>query len=292
MKTNKDRVVIQSVQGTISHPRSGALPYRLDREGQGHNIPGTGGITYNVRVGDAAFGWAGDHIEPGVSMKISDESRSSDNYGLGLLACIGNQAKMVDGDAKGAVGYVTGLHGGINHVLIDFNEVDMEEMKVGDKILVKAAGQGLSLLDHPGVKIFNIAPELFEKIKIEEAGDKLKVPVAAEVPGHLMGSGIGSSTATMGDYDITTGDKKELEKYGLDQLKLGDFVYLADCDNTFGREYLTGAGSIGVVVHSDCIKMGHGPGVTTIMTARNNLIEPVIEENANLKEYLEMLKSE
>ena len=30
--------------------------------------------------------------------------------------------------------------------------------------------------------------------------------------------------------------------------------------------YLKGAVSIGVVVHSDCVKMGHGPGITTIVT--------------------------
>lgn len=292
LNTNKDRIVIQSVQGSISHPGAGRLPYRMDREGKGHNIPGTGGISYNVRVGDPAFGWAGDHIEPGVSLKISDNNRTTDNYGLGLLACIGNQAKVVSGEAKGAKGYVTGLHGGINHVLIDFDKDDLEEMKVGDEILVKAAGQGLELKEYPEVKVFNIAPELFEELGIEEENGKLAVPVAAEIPGQIMGSGIGSSTVAMGDYDITTGDQEIMEEYGIDQLKLGDLVYLSNCDNTYGREYSTGAGSIGVVVHSDCIKMGHGPGVTTILTSKESKIIPVIDPEANISKYMESIRNE
>ena len=290
MLTNQDRVVMQSVQGNISHPRAGRLPYRLDREGRGHNLPGTGGITYNVRVGDPAMGWAGDHIEPAVSMKITKDSKDYENYGLGLLACIGNQARVVSGEAEGARGVVTGLHGGINHVLVDFAPEDMEKMKVGDSILVKARGQGLRLEDYPEVRVFNIDPDLLMQLGIEESSqqDKLKVPVAAVVPGHLMGSGIGSSSAAMGDYDITTGDKAELEKHNLNALRLGDLVYLADCDNTYGREYITGAGSIGVVAHSDCIIMGHGPGVTTIMTSKQDIIQPEITREANIAGYLEI----
>lgn len=287
MKTNKDKLVTQSVQGSISHPRSGRRPYRLDRDGKAQILPGTGGITYNVRVGDPAFGWAGDHIEPGVSIKIDgNNSSKGDNLGLGLLACIGNEARVVSGDAEGETGYVTGLHGGIYHVLIDFSPEAMSEMKIGDDILIKARGQGLELEDFSQVSIFNIDPGLFDELGIKEADDKLKVPVTAEVPGHLMGSGIGSASAALGDYDITTGDEEELEEYGLTDLDLGDIIYLEDCDNTYGREYRSDAGSIGVVAHSDCIKMGHGPGVTVIMSARDNIIQPEKSENANIVNYL------
>ncbi len=286
MKTNKDKLVAQSVQGSISHPKSGRVPYRMDREGKGHTIPGTGGITYNVRVGDPAFGWEGDHIEPGVSIKIDSSNSTRDNLGLGLLACIGNKAKVVGGEAEGEEGYVTGLHGGIYHVLVDFPEDVMEEMKIGDDILIKAKGQGLKLEDYDEVSIFNIDPDLFERLDIEENGDSLQVPVAAVVPGHLMGSGIGSPSAAMGDYDITTGDEEELEEYGLKDLRLGDLVYLENCDNTYGREYRTDAGSIGVVAHSDCIKMGHGPGITVIMSARGEIIKPEVRDEVNIAEML------
>lgn len=277
---------MQAVQGAISHPMAARTPFRMDREGKGHTIPGTGGISYNVRIGDPAFGWAGDHIEPGVSMKISDKNKSSENYGLGLLACIGNKAKIISGEAEGTYGYVTGTHGGIDHVIVDFEPEVLDNLKIGEDIIIKAFGQGLELLDYPKISIFNIDPNLLDKMNIIEHDDFLEVGVTTEIPAHLMGSGIGASTVALGDYDITTGDQEEIEKLGIDKLKLGDFVFLKDCDNQYGREFKKNAGSIGVVVHSDCIKMGHGPGVTTIMTAKNNMIRPKRDKNANLINYL------
>ena len=55
-----------------------------------------------------------------------------------------------------------------------------------------------------------------------------------------------------------------------------------DADTRYGRTYRTGSVTIGVVVHSDCILAGHGPGVTTLMTCKTRLIEPVIDPKANL----------
>jgi len=40
--------------------------------------------------------------------------------------------------------------------------------------------------------------------------------------------------------------------------------------------------TIGIVVHSDCLLAGHGPGVTTLMTCATPLIEPVIDAKANI----------
>ncbi len=286
MKINKDKLVMQAVQGAISHPQAARKPYRMDREGKGQILPGTGGISYNVRIGDPAFGWSGDHIEPGVSMKISDNNKKSDNYGLSLLACIGNKARIISGDAEDTYGYVTGTHGGIGHVIIDFEPEVLEKLKIDDKILIKAFGQGLKLTDYPEISLFNLDPNLLDKMNINEQDGYIEVGVTTEIPAHLMGSGIGSSSVALGDYDITTGDEEEVKKSGIDKLKLGDFVFLKDSDNTYGREFKKGAGSIGVVVHSDCVKMGHGPGVTTVMTAKSNLIRPKIDENANLINYL------
>ena len=282
MKYNKQRLVKQSVQGAISHPLSSS--YCVDREGTPNILPGTGGITYNVQVGDPAFGLAGDHIEPGVSIKL-DNSRKT--RGLNFLVCVGNQAKVVSGEAEGAVGRVTGTHGGINHVLLYFDQEELDKMKIGDDILVKAHGQGLELKDYPDIKCYNLDPKLLEKMKIKEEKNKIKVPVSAVIPGHLMGSGIGSAHAASGDYDITTG-AEEIKELGLDELKLGDIVYLENCDNTFGREYKEKAGTIGVIVHSDCVRMGHGPGVTTLLTSKTDLIEPIIDKKANISNYLDL----
>ncbi len=287
MRTNREKLVMQAVQGGISHPLSGRNPYKTNRDGLGEILPGVGGISYNVKVGDSAFGWAGDHIEPGVSMKITDSSRSAEKYGLEFLACVGNKARVVDGEAKGAEGIVTGTHGGIDHVLIYFPDEDQEKMKIGDEILIKAWGQGLKLLDYPEIKAYNLDPSFMDKMRITESHGILEVPVTAEVPAHLMGSGIGSASTALGDYDITTGDE-EIRELGLDKLKLGDIVYLKDCDNTYGREYRKGAGSVGIVIHSDCVKMGHGPGVTTLLTSKRDIIKPVLNPNANIAHYLDL----
>ena len=283
IKTNKERLVKQSVQGKIHHPTSAPSPYRISHKGEPFVVPATGGITYNVKLGDAAFGWVGDHIEPGVSIK---NDNAQENVALNTLACIGNEAKVVSGDAKGAKGFVTGMHGGIDHVLVYFKEEDLEKMAVDDKILIKAHGQGLGLPEVPEVMVMNIDPELFLKLGIEVQEGKIKIPVVAEVPPYLMGSGIGSPTSFNGDYDIMTADEDAVKNNGLDKLRFGDLVLLRDCDNTYGRGYLKGAVSIGIVIHSDCIKMGHGPGITTIMTCKEPLIEGILSEKANIKNFL------
>ncbi len=86
-------------------------------------MPGVGGITYNLRVGDLACGWEADHVEPGVSVENKEnDARSGQaaNTAFNVLSCVGNKATVVTGDAKGAEGTVTGKHGGIEHVLVDF----------------------------------------------------------------------------------------------------------------------------------------------------------------------------
>ncbi|NLL48208.1 MAG: DUF4438 domain-containing protein, partial [Firmicutes bacterium] len=178
LRTNVDNLVKLSVQGQITPPlQRGA--YRVDREGVPFVLPGTGGIAYNVKVGHSAFGWAGDHVEPGVSTAASIDDRSSTrNQAYNTLSCVGNEAIVISGDAKGARGVVTGTHGGIEHVIIDFASEELEKMVIEDKILVKAFGQGLQLLDYPGIMVRNLDPGLLGKLGIREEKGKLIVPVA------------------------------------------------------------------------------------------------------------------
>lgn len=87
-----------------------------------------------------------------------------------------------------------------------------------------------------------------------------------------------------------TGDKEANEKYGINELRFGDIVLLQDCNNCFGRDYLKGSVTIGVVVHSDCIKAGHGPGVTAIMSCSVSKIRGRKDKNANIAYYLGITK--
>lgn len=281
-QTNRDRIVAISVQGEVSPPVMGA-PYRVGYDGVARVGPATGGIVYNVRVGDSVFGWAGDHVEPGVSTKDKDEKI---NAAYNTLSCVGNRATVISGDAKGATGTVTGKHGGIEHVIIDFEPAVLDKLAIGDKILVRAYGQGLEIVDFPGVKVMNLDPDLFDRMGIEVTGtgrrQKLSVPVVAEVPAYLMGSGLGASTAHSGDYDITTQDPPVLVKLGLNKLRFGDIVAIRDASSFYGRSFRRGAVIIGVVIHADSKIAGHGPGVTTLLTCNHGEIEPRLDAGANL----------
>lgn len=282
LNTNQDKLVVQSVMGEIAHPpRSGA--YRVSSQGEPLVLPGVGGIVYNVKIGDSAFGWAGDHIEPGVSIKNTE---TKFNEALNTISCVGNEAKVVSGEANGAVGYVSGMHGGIEHVLVQFKDEDLEKMVIGDKIQIKACGQGLKLLDYPEIKCVNLSAALLSKWSITEKDDALQVPVCAVVPAYLMGSGVGSGSMHSGDYDIMTSDDAAMEEFQIGKLRLGDMVMVTDHDTRYGVAYRKGFVSIGVVVHTDCIQSGHGPGVCMLLTGKAQQLVPVIDQSANLGSLL------
>jgi hypothetical protein len=287
LRTNVDRVVRTSVQGKVSYPR-GVRAHGVDAEGRPYLLPSTGGITYNVKVGHSAFGWAGDHVEPGVSTLLEPDNRMGPaNTSYQFFACVGNTAIVVGGDAKGKKGIVTGHHGGAEHVLIDFPDAVLEKLTMDDKFLIRSWGQGLALTDHPDVKVVNLDPDLLRKMRIRERRDgRLEVPVAAIVPGHLMGSGVGSLSMGTGDYDIMTADREEIAELGLDKLRFGDFVAIENHENVYGRTWRRGAVTIGIVMHSDCVVAGHGPGVTTLLSSREPVLVPKVTSTANLAKIL------
>ncbi|MCJ7767554.1 DUF4438 domain-containing protein [Candidatus Bathyarchaeota archaeon] len=81
-----------------------------------------------------------------------------------------------------------------------------------------------------------------------------------------MGSGLGSNQTHSGDYDIQLFDEKTRKEHKLDSIRLGDVVAIADADYVYGRIYRQGAVSVGIVIHTNCVIAGHGPGVTTLFT--------------------------
>lgn len=286
LRMNVDRLVKISVIGEVSSPVFRRSPYRISSEGKPVVLPGVGGITYNVRVGDLAVGWAADHVEPGVSVRNKESDDA--NMALNVLACVGNEAIVVSGDAKGARGVVTGKHGGIEHVLVDFPPETLEKLVIGDKVLIKAFGVGLELIDYPEIKVMNIDPYFLEKIDPKLLGDKIEFPVTHIVPASIMGSGLGADQTYSGDYDIQLFDESIVKEYGLEDLRLGDLVAIQDADSSYGRVYLKGAITVGIVVHSNCVISGHGPGVTTLLTSRSGKIVPRISSDANIARILNL----
>ncbi len=291
LRTNSEKLVKLSVMGEVAHPVVGRSVYNISATGSPLVLPGLGGITYNVRVGDLACGWEGDHVEPSVSVENKENDArfgQGANAAFNVLSCVGNEAVIVSGDAKGAKGIVTGKHGGIEHVLVDFQPETMEKLVLGDKMLVKSFGVGLKLLDFPDVKVMNLSPEFLKVLDPKAGGDKLEVPVTHIVPAAIMGSGLGSNHTFSGDYDIQLFDDKISEQYGLEDLRLGDLVAIIDADHSFGRIYRQGAISVGIVVHTNCVTAGHGPGVTTLFTSTMGKIIPNIDLNANIAKLLKL----
>lgn len=291
IKTNVDKLVKISAVGEVVSPLIGRSVYNVSAEGNPVVLPGVGGITYNVRVGDPACGWQADHVEPGVSVENKEDDPrfgQGANAAFNVLSCVGNEAKVVTGDAKGAVGVVTGKHGGIEHVLVDFKPETLEQLLLGDKILVKAFGVGLKLPDFPDITIMNMDPRFLKALNPKPRGDKLEVSVTHVVPAAVMGSGLGLNHAYSGDYDIQLFDKRVNKQYGFDKLRLGDVVAIIDADHTYGRIYRQGAVSVGIVVHTNCVSSGHGPGVTTLFTSSSGKIIPKIDGKANIASLLKL----
>ncbi len=286
LKTNEDRVIEFLLQCQPGPPKTRAR-WSVDHQGVPFILPSIGGISVNVAVGDPAFGWAGDHVEPSVSCTADTKKPfEHPNVSLQLYACAGNEAKITTGAAKNSTGYVIGHHGGSEHVVVEFPRAVKEKLTYDDKIIIRGRGQGLKLLDHPDVSLFNLDPDLLQKMSIEEADGKLRVSVTTIAPAACMGSGVGAMQPGTGDYDIMTSDPETVAEYKLDKMRFGDFVALMDHDNRYGRTYRKGAVTIGIVVHSDCLLAGHGPGVTTLMTCATPLIEPVIDPKANIADIL------
>ena len=281
LKTNRDKIAMLSVQGQVRHSRY-ATSGKTGIDGEVFYIPGTGGITYNAQVGMNCVDWNADHLEPGVTTRHPNDDF---NHAYIAYSCVGNEAIIVSGEAKGTKGFVTGKHGGCEHLMVHFDQETKEKMTMDDKILIKAYGQGLLLEDHPNIIVRNLDPNLLDKFNIIEEGKKLKIGVAKIVPACIMGSGLGTVSPNAGDYDITLHDKKIMKKYGLDELRFGDIVAIMDADTRYGRNYRTGAVTIGVIVHGDCKQAGHGPGVTSLLSCKTSDIVPFIDENANLATY-------
>ena len=280
VRTNSKDLVTIATAGYISAPALARSPYQPDTEGVGRVLIGMSGIVYNARVGDPAYGWAGDHVEPCVSVAHSDFGI---DHAMHYLSCVGNEAIVASGPAVGARGVVTGEHA---RLLVDFTPAVLELLCVGDRILIKACGRGMKLLDFPSVLVKKTSPDLLERWGLRSApGGKLQVPVVAKIPAHIMGSGA-ELTPEYVDQDLMTGDREELAKHGIDNLRLGDLVAVMDTDHSYGRGYKLGAVTIGIIIHGDSVMTGHGPGCQDLLACADGTIVPFINPDANIAEIL------
>lgn len=283
LKTNKDTLITTAVEGVVQP--AGSRGYSTTYDGQPSLDIGMASINYTVSLGDSAYGWAqGDHVEPDVTIQGRDRPSPSE-CALAILACIGNEAEVISGDARGARGFYIGRHAGSDD-LVWFPKDAVEKLALNDKIQVKAKGVGLKIQGFEDVRVNKLSPELLEKIDITIEGSQLVVPVVMEVPGHIMGSGLGGSFIESVDYDIQTTCPETVGEYGLKKLRLGDLVAIRDHYDFYGRGRYKGAVTIGVVIHGFSDMAGHGPGLNPILSALPGKIKTRIDPNANTAYYL------
>lgn len=281
LNTNESTLVEMAVAARVSDAAVRPVQYIPWPDGRATVLPGMFGIAYNVRCGDRAFGWAADHVEPGVSIDDADSGR---HHALHYLNCIGNDAVVTSGMAAGARGIVIGEHA---RILVQFDPEAHDLMAPGDQVQIITCGNGLALTDHPGVELKKMSPRLLHAMNITEANGRLHVPVAMELPIRIMGSGAELNSEYV-DQDLMSGDRALMADLGIDQMRLGDLVAIRHADHHFGRSYRTGAVSIALCIHGDSVMTGHGPGILTLMTARGGEIDFTVDPAANIATCLKL----
>ncbi|MSO52116.1 MAG: DUF4438 domain-containing protein [Acidobacterium sp.] len=280
---NTSDLVEMAVTGQVSQPaiRQGAYLHWPD--GRATTLPGMYGIVYNARVGDRAFGWAADHLEPGVSITHADERA---DYALHYLTCIGNGAEVTSGLARGARGVVTGEHA---RLLVDFEPEVLERMTIGDTVQIRATGRGLRLDGHSALEFKKTSPALAEAFGLRVDGGRVICPVAMELPARIMGSGA-ELNAEFVDQDLMSGDRALMAELGIDQMRLGDLIAIRDVDHRFGRSYRRGWVAICLCIHGDSVLTGHGPGILTLITGPEDALGFTIDPSANIATTLAIRK--
>ena len=281
LRWNFDDLVEMAVTGQVSQPavRRGGYAHRPD--GVGVMLPGMYGISYSARVGDRAFGWAGDHVEPGASIANPDEPA---DYALHYLTCIGNEAEVVTGLARGARGVVTGEHA---RILVDFAPEVLEEMTIGDSVQIRTRGRGLKLESHPGIEFKKTSPPLARALGLRTEEGRVSCPVAMELPPRIMGSGA-ELNAEFVDQDLMSGDRALMAELGIDRMRLGDLIGIRDVDHRFGRSYREGWVAVCLCIHGDSVMTGHGPGILTLITGPAELLGFHLDPTANLAQALDI----
>ena len=161
MKTNKDTLPVKSIIGEVRP--IGLMEFGMmvmDPFGQGHYRVGTGGITYNFRLGDNCMNVTGEKIQPGVSTRCAGVSgpesgpgASPESMAYNIYCCLGNEVTIAGGPLAGQKGYVTGKVSGFG-VTVDFDRDILKQMHGDERFYIKTCGVGQMPSDQlPGLPV-------------------------------------------------------------------------------------------------------------------------------------------
>ena len=179
--TNAARLVRTRLAGVGSPASANAVG---SPAGRAEVLPGQGGVLTSVQLGDAATGWCSDHLEVGASVQHPEPAA---DQALQVLACVGNQAVVLDGPAALARGMVAGKHSGL---MIAFPPSALALIGPGDRVVVEAFGAGLQLTGEDQVVLHSCDPALLGwLLDGTEPGGRLRVRIAAQFSREAAGAG-------------------------------------------------------------------------------------------------------
>jgi hypothetical protein len=284
LKTNVESLVKMKLRGEVIHPELWVeRNYVTTWDGRPKLTVGIGGIVHNVRVGDPAFGWYADHLNAGAAVSDPDNTKQR---AVCTFSCIGNEVKVLTGEAKGAKGTVVGktyfFAGRSHRIVVDFEPGNLEKLAIGDKVEIEAWGTGLKIDGFEDARTYSISPDLLQAMGVQAKGGKLAVPVVKVLPGYLMGVGVGRSGPEAGAWDIQSCSPEMNEEHGLEELRFGDIVAVTDVASDWGNGVYEGGVIVGVISHGASDIGGHGPGLAMIISTHKERIQPVIDGKANI----------
>jgi hypothetical protein len=117
----------------------------------------------------------------------------------------------------------------------------------------------------------------------------MNIPVAHIIPEHLIGAGSGL-TSESGSLHIQTADNSEMKKHKLNNIKLGDIIYIENYDSSYQHGFLRNAWAVGIIGQTNGPRAGYGPGITILMSSKINNAKPKIETKANIVNYISFIK--
>lgn len=276
-RINADELLVTAVVGQATSPSMAVNPYEVAADGTPVVPVGAGGICLNVRVGMDALGWAGDQVEPGVSIA---NPGSPANEALNVFACVGNRADVRTGRAAGAAGVVVGKHEAFmasKHVLVHLGDDLLEQVVPGDSFVVRAYGRGMRVEGMPQVACHSLGPELWRTWSPGLRDGRLTVRVTRVLPPEVVGMGSGRVSAV-----TSVALQRGVAPDAFEGLRLGDLVAIRDWDATYYTGYRTGALTVGVVASGDSPILGNGPGVTLLVSAPDDSIVADVDADANI----------
>jgi len=277
---NREALLTTNVAGFIAPARLHETSLSYDAEGRLSILPGTGGTSLGVHAGDPVGGYLADHLMVGLSLE-DDPHNPATPGAVHLLSCLGNAVRIAQGDP---LGLVAGKRGGIAPGFLPpcLISVEVPEQVVrvlaGDRVVVEAAGRGLTLRDWPAVTLSNMSPLLLDNLPVVERGAFLEIPVRAVVPSHAAGPGLGSDP-WIGDLEIAAPEEVEGD---VEALCFGDLVAFDAIDGRVTRFFRPGFVSIGLVAHGPSPAPGHGIGVTVLLSGPAEQIRFPVHTSASV----------